>query len=253
MIVRGSRRLIEQYHDLTDGDVFIGTLSSKYRKSNLLIDLLERGIVCLPSALSQTLSTSKTTQAIVFQKYMLPHTLVIQRRHDLVQAINTYNRNDVGPVVTKDNHLHCGHGVRRWDHIEMLYSIVTRNKEAYPFVLQPLMEDFFVDIRVIWVADFLEAYSRQNPYNFRNNISAGGSSRPYELDTEQLDLCREVVKRGRFPFAHIDLMVLEDGKSYVSEIALDGGIKGARISREELNRLKTGRLDDLAATYADQT
>lgn len=253
MIVRGSRRLIEQYRHLTDGDVFIGTLSSKYRKSNLLIDLLERGIVCLPSALSQALGTAKTTQAIVFQKYMLPHTLVIQRRHDLVQAINTYNRNDVGPLVTKDNGLHCGHGVRRWDHIEMLYSIVARNKEIYPFVLQPLMEDPFVDVRVIWMADFLEAYSRQNSYNFRNNISFGGSSRPYDLAAEQLALCREVVNRGRFPYAHIDLMVLEDGKSYLSEIALDGGIKGARISRQELNSLKTDRIEEMAEAYQDQT
>ena len=252
MIVRGSRQLIEQYRNLTDGDIFIGMLSSKYRKSNVLIDLLERGIVCMPSALSQALSTSKTTQAIVFQSFMLPHTLAIQRRHDLVQAINTYNRNKVGPVVTKDNHLHCGHGVRRWDNIEMLYSIATRNKEVYPFVLQPLMEDPFVDIRVIWVADFHEAYSRQNPYNFRNNISSGGSSQPYDMADEQLNLCREIVKRGRFPYAHIDLMVLEDGKSYLSEIALDGGIKGAQISRQELNSLKTDRIEEMAADYQDQ-
>ena len=252
MIVRGSRRLIEQYRHLTHGDVFVGPLTAKYRQANLLIDLLERGVVCLPSALSQTLSASKTTQAIVFQDFMLPQTRVIHRRHDLIQALNIYSRQNIGPVVTKDNHMHCGHGVRRWDHMEMLYSIAALNQKIYPFVLQPLLEEPFVDVRIIQIGEFYEAYSRQNPDNFRMNISAGGESHPYGPDAEQLALCRNVMERGRFPYAHIDLIVLDDGTSYLSEIALDGGIKGARIGRQELNRLKAERIEALAAAYQEK-
>ena len=251
MIVRGNRSLLKQFSHLADGDIVIGPLISKYLKSNMLIDLLERGIVCLPSALSQTLSASKTAQAFVFREHMLPNTLVIQRRHDLIQALNDYNRCGIGPVVTKDNHRHCGHGVRRWDHVETLYSIAAFNRDAYPFVLQPLVEDSFTDVRFIRVAGYCEAYSRQNRFNFRKNIAAGGESHPFEPTTEQLSLCRDVMERGRFPYAHIDLMILADGSCHLSEIALDGGIKGARVDRQELNRRKAERLEELAAAHTE--
>ena len=42
------------------------------------------------------------------------------------------------------------------------------------------------------------------------------------------------MKRGKFPYAHIDLLTTEDGHNYLSEIALNGGMKGSRITREEL-------------------
>jgi hypothetical protein len=49
--------------------------------------------------------------------------------------------------------------------------------------------------------------------------------------------------RGRFPYAHIDLHLGEGGACHVSEIALDGGIAGAGISRDELNRRKQAVLE----------
>jgi ribosomal protein S6--L-glutamate ligase len=36
--------------------------------------------------------------------------------------------------------------------------------------------------------------------------------------------------RGRFPYAHIDLMILEDNSFYLGEINLRGGIRGAKIT-----------------------
>jgi len=41
-------------------------------------------------------------------------------------------------------------------------------------------------------------------------------------------------------------MILEDGKYCLSEIALNGGIKGARISRDELDHKKQMLLEKLA-------
>ena len=54
------------------------------------------------------------------------------------------------------------------------------------------------------------------------------------------------MQRGKFPFAHIDLMLLESGECYLAEIALNGGVKGARINREALDQKKNALLKRLA-------
>lgn len=214
-------------------------------KSFMLIDLLERNINCLPSPLSQVLNSSKAAQALILKNWMLPHTCVITRRTELIETINTYNKNSIGSVVTKENHMHCGYGVKKWDTIETLYSFMSQSESSYPFVVQPFIENF-TDLRVITVGDYTEAYTRHNPNNFRMNIAAGGKSHPYMLKKEEKDFCYAIMKRSRFPFAHIDLMITQNGSHYLTEIVLNGGIKGATIRREELDKKKQDLLERLA-------
>ena len=80
MIIRSSRELNAVYHDLCPGDVFIGMLATRHLKPSLLIDLLERGVTCLPSPLSQNLNHSKVAQALILNPWMMPHTAVVARR-----------------------------------------------------------------------------------------------------------------------------------------------------------------------------
>lgn len=247
MIIRSSRELKALYHELRPGDIFISTLTYKHMKQSVLIDLLERGITCLPSPLSQTLNSSKAAQALVLKTWMLPNTFVITRRTDLIDTINQYNKLGITQVVTKEDHLHCGHGIRKWDTIETLYSFMALSESSYPFVVQPFLENF-TDIRVIIVGDYVEAYVRHNPNNFRMNISSGGKNYPYTLDKDQEKFCRAAMERGNFPFAHLDLHNTDNGENYLSEIALNGGIKGASISRKELDQKKQNLLENLANT-----
>jgi ribosomal protein S6--L-glutamate ligase len=244
MIIRSNRELKDLYDKLSSGDVFIGFLSLKHLKEPALIDLLERGVHCIPSALSQILNRSKTVQAFLLKDWMLPQTLVIYRRLDLISAITQYNKAGIGAIVSKQDHMHCGHGIRKWENIETLYSYLALSESSYPFVLQPYLEDF-KDIRVIIVGDYVEAYVRHNPYNFRVNLSAGGESHAYRLDAVKETFCRSVMERGKFPYAHLDLLVLKDDTCYLSEIALNGGTKGAKISRRELDRKKQAVLESL--------
>ena len=250
MIVKSNRDLKALYHELSGGDVFIGNLSLKYLKQTMLIDMLERDIHCLPSALAQVLNNSKVAQAFVLKDWMLPHTREISRRSDLIEALNTFHQHGIGPVVTKQDGLHCGHGIRRWETMETLYSFMALDESAYPFVLQPFQEQF-TDVRSIIVGDYVEAYTRQNPHNFRVNITLGGIGSAYDLDAHQEAFCRAVMQRGKFPYAHIDLMLLENNDCYLSEIALNGGIKGAHISREALDQKKNAVLEKLAGKIAE--
>lgn len=245
MIVRSSRELKEVYQDLRSGDIFLGTLAYKHLKQSVLIDLLERGILCFPSPLSQLLNNSKAAQALILKKWMLPHTFVITRRADLIDTINLYNRLNIGPVITKEDRMHCGHGVRKWDTIEVLYSFMALSESSYPFIVQPFLEGF-TDVRVLIVGDYMEAYVRNNPNNFRMNISMGGENYPYDPDENLEIFCHTAMERGKFPYAHLDIAITDDGPYYLSEIALDGGTKGAKIDRKDLVKKKKILLERLA-------
>ncbi|HSQ84856.1 MAG TPA: hypothetical protein VLM43_09035 [Desulfobacterales bacterium] len=244
MIIRSSQELKERYQDLCSGDIFLGILSYKHIKQSILIDLMERGVSCFPSPLSQILNQSKTTQAVVLNKWMLHHTCVITRRTDLVEAINTYTKLDIAPVITKEDHMHCGHGVRKWDTVETLYNYMALSESSYPFVIQPFLSNF-TDVRVIIAGEYIEAYVRYNPDNFRMNIVMGGKNHPYEMNTELLNFCRTVMERGKFPYAHLDIHITDDGSYYLSEITLNGGTKGAKIRRKELDQKKQDVLERL--------
>ena len=245
VIIRTNRELKERYDELKAGDCFVGMLSYKHLKHRVFIDLLERGVRFFPSALSQTLGRSKVAQALAFRQWMINHTLIITRRADLMYTINTYNQHGIGPVVTKEDRMHCGFGVHRWDNVEAVYNQASFNTISYPFVLQPFLENY-TDVRAIIAGDYHDAYTRENQNNFRMNLTAGGSSKPYTLTKDQLALCHTVMERGKFPYAHIDLLVSADGRNFLSEIALNGGMKGARINREELDAIKGDILEKMA-------
>lgn len=252
MIIRSTRELDRRYHDLGPGDMVVGLLPPKYLKGAGCIDLLQRGVGCLPSVLSQHLSRSKAAQAWLFARWMAPHTRVISRRVELLEAIGDFARQGIGPVVTKQEGRHCGHGIRRWESVETVYNTLAFDDAAYPFVLQPCLTGC-IDLRAVLVGDYAEAYARENPFNFRANLAAGGKSAPRVLDEPLLRFCRAVMARGRFPYAHVDLLLAADGRCYLSEIALDGGITGARIGREELNRRKRDELERLACHSPERT
>ncbi len=245
MIIRSNRELRARYHQLGAGDCYIGTVFAKHLKQTMLIDLAQRGVDCYPSALSQVLNSSKVAQAFIYQEWMVPHTTAICRRTDLLAAISAFTAHGIGSVVSKQDHMHCGHGIRRWESIEHLYNFLGLDPSSYPFVLQPFRKDF-TDVRVIKAGDHEEAYVRENPDNFRGNLAAGGESRPYDLDENGRKLCRAAMQRGRFPYAHIDLMIGSDGRTYLCEIALNGGTHGAHIRREELDRTKKELLEHFA-------
>jgi len=242
---------MNRYDELGRGDIFVGKPGAGELRQFLLIDLLERGVLCVPSPLSQIISGSKVVQTLLLNMWMLPNTLVISRRKNLMDAVGLFNRTGTVHVVTKEDRMHCGHGIRKWDSIETLYSFISMSESSYPFILQPYVEGF-TDLRVIIAGDYVEAYARHNPDNFRMNMAAGGSSRPVNLDADKERFCRAVMERGKFPYAHIDIMVASDGKYYLSEIALNGGIKGACIERVELDRRKQEITDRLIREYAEQ-
>jgi ribosomal protein S6--L-glutamate ligase len=228
--------LYRNFASLGPADVFIGRLRLKPTEENLISYLLEKGVRLFPSGLSQLCCRSKSMQATIFPDQMLPGTRAISDLHELMTALNFYQRSGFSKVVTKKDRANAGMGINLWPSIEDVFNQASMGTLCLPFVIQPFVDNCR-DIRVIILGDYQEAYWRDNPDNFRNNLHCGGKYSSTDLSDEQQELCRKVMQKGAFPYAHIDLMVTPTGETYLTEINLRGGIKGARISANDY-RLK---------------
>ncbi len=227
-IIRNNDELFEAFHHLVCGDIIACRIRLKYDEEHLLLDLTERGIHLIPSATSQLASRSKTFQARLLGSLMIPHTVVIYDIHGLLETISLYNRHSVEKVILKHDRKNAGLGIHLFHNIEDVYTQAANNVLPFPFVLQPFIADSR-DIRVIFLDGYVEAYERKNPYGFRNNLHCGGQAVSSPLSQSQLELCKIAMKRGKFPYAHLDLMITETGDTYLAEINLRGGIRGAAI------------------------
>ena len=213
---------------LCAGDIITCRLRLKYGEEHLLLDLLERGIQFIPSAISQLASRSKTFQARLLTPLMIPNTIVIYDIHGLLETISLYGHHAIEKVVLKHDRKNGGLGIHLFRDIEDVYTQAANNVLPFPFVLQPFIANSR-DVRVIILGKYIEAYERNNPDNFRNNLHCGGVAQGFRLNQQQLALCRKAMDRGSFPYAHLDLMLTETGETYLAEINLRGGIRGAAI------------------------
>ncbi len=231
-IITDNDSLRAQYQDLSANDLIVGRIRLHPSEEHLLLDLVDRGVRVFPSAVSQLASRSKTFQVLLFSEFMLPHTFAVHDQHTLLSAMNHMGKHGVKKVVTKLDRKNAGTGIHQWNSVEDVYNQASLGVLGFPFVLQPYLAESH-DIRIIILGEYMEAYRRHNPHNFRNNLHYGGESENCTPTSAQRDLCKEIMERGKFPFAHIDLMVSDSGNSYLAEINLRGGIKGARISPAE--------------------
>ncbi|PLX48114.1 MAG: hypothetical protein C0613_11925 [Desulfobulbaceae bacterium] len=227
-LIPDNNTLFHCFQNLGNQHCFVGRLRLKAAEEFLLHDLEGRGVLLFPSGLSQLLARSKVAQARLLGHFMVPLTMAVFDHHELLEAVNRYGRHQIGPVITKADRKNGGQGINKWSSIEDVFNQAGRGALAYPFVLQPFFADA-ADIRVICLDDYQESYTRHNPDNFRNNLHCGGVGKSVELSEAQQQLCRAVMERGAFPYGHIDLLVSSDGASYLSEINLRGGLRGARI------------------------
>jgi ribosomal protein S6--L-glutamate ligase len=189
----------------------------------------------IPSATAQLASRSKAFQAEILKPWMIPETTVIYNRHQLLETTNHYHKKNIGQVILKQDRKNAGMGILLYGTIEDIYNQAAHKALAYPFVLQPFLPGC-IDMRIVILDGYTEAYQRCNPYSFRNNLHCGGKASPCVLSEEAHQFCGEVMARGSFPYGHLDLMVNGEGILYLAEINLRGGIRGARIGKGEYDK-----------------
>jgi glutathione synthase/RimK-type ligase-like ATP-grasp enzyme len=221
------------YRQLGPGDAVIGVLPLRPGEEIKILDLAERGVAFFPPVLAQLLGRSKVAQAEVLGEYMVPGSFVTYALSDLAGKLPEFQAGEA--VVAKRDRAHLGLGVSLWPSLETLYSLAGLQGLTYPLVVQPFVPGAR-DFRVVALGGYIEAYERVNPHSFRKNLFQGGSSQPAGLTPEQQIFCREVMARGRFPYAILDLLLDSGGgRPYLSEISFKGGLTGARLSQPEFN------------------
>jgi ribosomal protein S6--L-glutamate ligase len=230
-LIRSISDLRRHYRRLGAGDAVIGVLAWRPGEEIKVLDLAERGVVFFPAILAQLLGRSKVAQAEVLGEYMVPGSFVAYALADLAGQLPEFQAR--GAVVAKRDRAHLGLGVSLWPSLETLYSLASLQGLTYPLVVQPFV-DGARDLRVVALGEYVEAYERVNPHSFRKNLFQGGSSQPTALTPEQHNFCREVMARGKFPYAILDLLLdPQGGRPYLSEISFKGGLTGARLSQAE--------------------
>ncbi|EFI35947.1 hypothetical protein Dthio_PD3389 [Desulfonatronospira thiodismutans ASO3-1] len=229
MIIYSSRELRENFHQLGPGDACVGHLSFSPGEEYKVVDLMHRGINFYPSLLSAFLSRSKVLQAEVLSQFMLPDTFVAYRSIDLCRNQAAYTR--YGSVVSKRDRKHLGMGVGRWSSLEELQRLDSLGALPFPLVIQPFLEEAR-DFRVVIIDDHAEAYERINPYSYRKNLAQCGTASPVHMDSTLLAFCTNVMQRGDFPYALLDILQSPAGDLYLAEISLMGGLSGSSIGHE---------------------
>ncbi len=234
-IITDNQSLFAHYQELQEGDIICGRVRLRPKEEYLLLDLSRRGIIGIPSFISQLCSRSKTLQARLYEWAMIPGTTVIYTIHDLLETVNHYGRDEIDEVVVKLDDKNGGLGIFKYRSIEEVYTQSSLGQIPYPYVVQPFFEACR-DVRIIALGDYWEAYERHNTDNFRNNLHCGGAARPVEITDEQHNLCTRVMAQNDFYYAHLDLLVTKSGRSFLGEINLRGGLRGARIAPDDYRR-----------------
>lgn len=231
-LIYDTKTFVHSYHKLNKNDIILGTVRLKPGEEHLLTDLLDRGIQLIPTATAQLASRSKVFQANILKEFMLPGTMAIYDKYALLEASTLYQKQQFTRVILKQDRKNAGLGIHIFNSVEDLYNHASCGDFSFPFVIQPFQQDY-TDIRVLILDDYHEAYQRINPHNFRNNLHCGGRSAPCTLTGKQLAFCKEAMARAGFTWAHLDLMLTPAGDCWLTELNLNGGLRGAQIPKQD--------------------
>ncbi len=234
-VINSYQKLLKHFSLLKRGDLIFTRIPVRNDNFHLILDLEIRGVLSFPSFLSQILSVSKIAQAEILRSFMPPYTYVIKNQSTLLSIFQNpppYKR-----FVTKRDQANCGLGIKIWRDLEEVFNWAGTPGLEFPFVLQPFFEDWR-DLRIIYLGNlYREAYERRNKKNFRQNLFFGGEAFSYKLSKREIEFCEQILNRGLFPYAHLDLAYIEGEGPYLSEINLKGGIKGAQINASDYQKI----------------
>lgn len=111
------------------------------------------------------------------------------------------------PVVVKTAHGSMGKGVFRADDEEQLLALMEKVKCSPHLFQEYIAESAGRDLRVIVVGGrVLGGMERVSDGDFRSNIGAGGSGRPYPVGADAAALCVKIADALGLDFCGIDLL-----------------------------------------------
>lgn len=170
-------------------------------------------------------------QVLADHELPIPKTIVAPLRFFPVEDDDAPYYRDIAetlgyPFILKEAFGSFGQQVYYIDCFETFFTKV-KQLGTTPFVIQEYIQTSYgKDIRLNVVGDQVVASMlRESPSDFRANVSAGATMKPYEPTLEEIELAVNCSKVVGTDFAGIDLLFGENGERYVCEVNSNAHIR----------------------------
>jgi len=179
-------------------------------------------VVNSASSIERTVDKYYTSFILADAGIPTPRTLVTEDFQTALAACR-----EMGDAVLKPLFGSEGKGIIRVTEEETAYRVLRSwELNRYIFCIQEYIPHHQEDIRAFVVGDRVVAAMRRRGTEWKTNVSQGAVTEPLTLSAEMENLALKAARLIHLDYAGVDLMIAEDGKTYVVEINSIPGWRG---------------------------
>jgi RimK family alpha-L-glutamate ligase len=179
-------------------------------------------VVNSPRALERAVDKSWTTAILEAAGIPTPRTVVAERLEDAMAAFEL-----LGDVVVKPLFGSNGNGLVRVSDPDLAYRVFrTLEFERAVFYLQEMLPHPGWDVRAFVARGRVVAAMTRRSGDWRSNLARGGRAEARVLPPQEETLALAAADALGLDYAGVDLMPLEDGRTYVIEVNGSPGWEG---------------------------
>ncbi len=174
------------------------------------------------SSIEHTVDKYYTSFILSDAGIQIPRTLVTEDFQTALAACR-----EMGDVVLKPLFGSEGKGIVRATEEETAYRVLRSwELNRYIYCIQEYIPHHREDIRAFVVGDRVVAAMRRHGAEWKTNVSQGAEIEPVVLSAEMENLALKATRLINLDYAGVDLMIAEDGQTYVVEINSIPGWRG---------------------------
>jgi RimK family alpha-L-glutamate ligase len=217
---------IDDYDALIVRKIPGGTAESVFYRMDVIHRLEDMGVYVINSADSIEISVDKfyTSSRLEAAGFSTPKTVVTERFEEAMKAFKALGRD----VVVKPLFGSLGKGMIRLSDPDVAYRIFRALEMTQGvYYLQEFIPHANEDIRAFVIGGKMVASMLRKGENWKTNISAGGSPKPYALKEEISEISIKAVETIGLEYSGVDLLRSEnDGRIYIIELNSTPGWQG---------------------------
>jgi len=223
-----------------------GSLEQVVFRMNALAQLEAKGVAVINPPRSLEIAIDKYLTLTLLQQagLLVPATCVCQSVEQAMEAFTTLG----GDIVLKPVFGGEGRGVTRiTDDAIALRVFKTLAPLGAVLYLQQFVPHHGYDYRLLVIGDEVLAMRRDNPDDWRTNVSRGATAGPLKLTSELRDIAIAAIRATGVQIAGVDVLPGKDGRMYAIEV---NAVPGWKAAAKALNTDIAGRVLDYAIAAA---
>lgn len=178
-----------------------------------------------PRSLEIAIDKFATLAHVAELGYRIPETRVVQTRREAMDAFRELGSDCVVKPIFGGE----GRGVMRIQDQELAwYTFWTLEQLGAVSYVQQFIRPGGSDTRLLLIGDSAIAVRRQNPNDFRTNVTGGAACLAIEPEQRQVEMAKQICCSMGLKFASVDVLDCDDGQPRVVEVNGIPGWKGAQ-------------------------